>query len=641
MNPVVPIMPVAGVPDELIRVLNDRFRFLVDDVATAAPAAPSVPAAPPAAIARPGVVSFSPKRTNYGEISVGDIVVRDNPDPGGILQLQICALYVDEVRISQYATVGGMLFDPENPEANDSIVISATEHDVGVEQWGNFEVGDLCILNDVGTDYVSPAVAGAAWAPLTAGVDATSTTLQVGVPTSTSSDAMPTSGGFFALVDAEFISVGSVSEVRDGGANLTGYIWTGCLRHQMGTTAAAHLAGSFAYHLTNLSLSKYEIFLITAISEATGAWTIRRHFPGDAPGRAMFGSRMSSHSGGKKAFKLNVKHDTGAPRPIDASVRPPAAAAPGETGGSSMVIPDCTMELPHACVAAVMAAAVNASGTGPWTVYNCAQLDNLSDRSLPVLPGIRTLDGSSYTLPQFVGPVSNGLSMPIPWSVQVWASLRCAYCYVGKASTGQDFGGRGITEVQLQIRYLDDGYDADGKPLWSIVSRMFIDASNLRSWDWRDYNPNADGSTYPPPTLYNNPYFVQAAGDETGDEHDWPQWSHPQDGIFRFHRSLEGDALLRWIVIDNGSSAPTSALDGNISDRTNNVKLTSNLQEFANGDYIQIDDEKLLISYDGGTQTVVALRGVLGTIPAAHLSGAVVSGISAGGAVDLSVALQT
>ena len=38
MNPVVPIMPVAGAPDELIRVLNDRFRFLVGEVSAAAPA---------------------------------------------------------------------------------------------------------------------------------------------------------------------------------------------------------------------------------------------------------------------------------------------------------------------------------------------------------------------------------------------------------------------------------------------------------------------------------------------------------------------------------------------------------------------------------------------------------------------------
>ena len=37
MNPIVPIMPIAGAPDELIRVLNDRFRFLVDEQPPAAP----------------------------------------------------------------------------------------------------------------------------------------------------------------------------------------------------------------------------------------------------------------------------------------------------------------------------------------------------------------------------------------------------------------------------------------------------------------------------------------------------------------------------------------------------------------------------------------------------------------------------
>jgi len=37
MNPIVPIMPVAGAPDELIRVLNDRFRFLTDEQPPSAP----------------------------------------------------------------------------------------------------------------------------------------------------------------------------------------------------------------------------------------------------------------------------------------------------------------------------------------------------------------------------------------------------------------------------------------------------------------------------------------------------------------------------------------------------------------------------------------------------------------------------
>jgi hypothetical protein len=470
---------------------------------------------PAASMARPGVVSFSPKRTNYGEISIQNIVVRDNPDPQGPLQLQIYALYVDEVEISQYATISGIAFDPTKPDKNNDISISANEHDVGVQQWGPFKSGDLCIINDIG---------------------------------------------------------------------------------------------------------KYEIFLLTSYDVS---WMIQRHWQDDSPGKALFGSWQSAHSGDKKVFKVKVKHCVDGPRTANVSLLPPGIIAPDKTGGTSFVIPDYTIQLPHSCIVAIMVAATNAGGTGPYTIYNCAQSYH------PILPGIRTMDGSSYTLPQFIGPIFNGLTMPIPWTIQVWASLRCAYAYVGKACSGDSFGGTGITKIQLQIHFLDDPLDVNGNPIYGLISNIIIGSGALTSWDGND-----------PPTIYNNPYYKEKS-DETSDEHDWPQWSHPLKGIDRYHRSIEGDALLRWIVIDNGSIAPTATLDGSIDDRINAIKFNSYSGGFQNGDYIQIDDEKLLIQYDGGTTTVIALRGVLGTIPAVHSSGVTVSDISAGGAVDLSVVGQT
>ena len=577
----------------------------------------------------PGIVSFSPKRTNYGELSVQDIVVRD-ADPVDTPGLHIYAAYVDETRISQYATMsGGMTYDPDHPDDNNVVTISVDEHDVGVEQWGDFKAGDFAIVNDTDVDYVSPAIGSAAWACLTADVTAAATTFHVGIP---SSITMPVSGAFSALVDAELVDVTAAVAVRVSGV-LTGYTWT-VTRHASGTTAAAHVSGAIAYHLTNLNLRKYEIFLITAIGDA--GWTIQRHYPGDAPGRAMFGSWMSSHSG-KKIFKLQLKHFADDPRSADASVMPPAIVVPGRAGGSSVVIPSYTAQLPHACVAALLVAAANASGAGPYTTYNCAQFDNFSDSALPVLPGIRTMDGSSYTFPQFKGPIFNGLTIPIPWACQVWAACRCVYAYVGQAAV--PINGTGITKLQLQMRCLDDGDDTSGKPIWNVVSKMQIDSGKTQSWDWPDPNPGALGP-FPPPTLYNNPYFKEST-DETTDEYDWPQWSHPQGGSPLYHRCLEGDALLRWIVTDNGSIPPTAMLAADVTDRTNVITISSYTAGFANGDYIQIDDEILQIQYDGGTLAITALRGVLGTIPAAHLAEAMVSDISAGGAVDLSVCLQT
>ena len=88
--------------------------------------------------------------------------------------------------------------------------------------------------------------------------------------------------------------------------------------------------------------------------------------------------------------------------------------------------------------------------------------------------------------------------------------------------------------------------------------------------------------------------------------------------------------------ISNSSNAATTLRAAITTTTSTSIPVTSGTG-FTNGDYIRIDSETLLITAGGGTTTLTASRGQLGTTAATHLIGAVVADIGLHDWIFLSV----
>lgn len=87
--------------------------------------------------------------------------------------------------------------------------------------------------------------------------------------------------------------------------------------------------------------------------------------------------------------------------------------------------------------------------------------------------------------------------------------------------------------------------------------------------------------------------------------------------------TTEGAALAAYTAVGE-LTAPTTTLTSGINATTTTIPVTSGAN-FANGDYIQIDSEILLITAGGGTNSLTATRAQSGTTAATHANGATVT----------------
>lgn len=158
----------------------------------------------------------------------------------------------------------------------------------------------------------------------------------------------------------------------------------------------------------------YEIAQLAAISGPN--FTFTRHYPGTPDGEATFSSQMAAHPSGTRVYKCQVRpfqFDSRAGNFADESL-------PGRLD----------MDIPAACVVAIVAAAWTDGGYSPWTVVNCATA---------TLPGLRTLTGDNYSFPKSGPLLANaGVPVGVPRQVQYRASLRVVYAYVSTAPDGAD-----------------------------------------------------------------------------------------------------------------------------------------------------------------------------------------------------------
>ena len=213
----------------------------------------------------------------------------------------------------------------------------------------------------------------------------------------------------------------------------------------------------------------YEISRITAISGTN--WTLQRDWPGDAAPNAIFGSNRHAHAAGTKIFKCQIRKFTFNAATGDFDNITDTSAIPGRFD----------MDLPNACVLAIVAAVRNGFGTSAFTVYNCA---------LSAVPGMRTLQGGNFTF-QRSGVLQLVDQAAISKRVQYKSSIRVCYATVDDAPTG----AAAIIVVQRL---------ASGSSTWDDIAALIIADGALISWG--SYPPGDQRIPYdgvwPPAILY-------------------------------------------------------------------------------------------------------------------------------------------
>lgn len=636
--------------------------------------------------AAPGIVTFLPTRQRYGEITMSQVTVRNIP--GVDCAVHFFIAYVDESNMAVVTVGGGGSTGSgggEFPAGNGG---GGGDNSGGAEpMFGTQGFGNYILKCDIplGAGGEAPGLIGGGSSvdltevlPPVKTVNGVTQGLQVtvGIP-APAVHPFPTGFGFQVYIDGELITVGSATPITSG-PNTIGFLWSNLQRSD---PSANHAIGALAFNVTQ------QVIFAASVVMAGGASS----WPGDpVPGRALFGT----WPGGSNQFLLTVKHVAAWVAQLDIAVDPPAIAGAGYTGSGSTAVfpvPDVIVPLPRACVVGVIAcAATPDGGMGPWSAVSCVGYDNYASQKagpgvLPALPGIRTFDGAEYQFPTFRGNLYVGLVMDIPWPVSTWASVRCATCFSGKAPSvkhGQNF------QCHILIAYL------------GLLSQLYLLAgmeyfvgqdgtSSADSWsNWPNQSYGAAvGTTYPPPTLNNNKYPdrpgplgakqgdwpPQAGGDPTGSGQALGIGGFTFPGELDYPRNLEGDARLRWWVVASGGKPFSTALTAGIDVFTNTIMVASSQStdgsvSMAVGDYLQISQattaqgnegtvfgsgEIVMIYYINITNptttaaTLTVYRAVGQTldpgtaVPASAPTGAIVTDLSAGGAVDLTVSLQT
>jgi hypothetical protein len=222
---------------------------------------------------------------------------------------------------------------------------------------------------------------------------------------------------------------------------------------------------------------------------------------------------MAAHSSGTEIYKLDIKHDH------TQSQAGSLVSLPVEISTAAAIPNDITTVLPHACVVAAMTATVTGGSTSAWTVHNFSNPAQFNiDQNIPNMPGIRTLIGGSYLLPQLSGALQGGFTSA-PIALQDWSSMRSVYATVGTAPAGAD-----IT-LTVYLQY-------PGESTWETIANLTIPDGSTNSWGTSGYTP----------TQMNHPYGVA-----------WPV-------VTSEHRPLEGDSLIKYTINTIGSTTPGSDL---------------------------------------------------------------------------------
>lgn len=195
---------------------------------------------------------------------------------------------------------------------------------------------------------------------------------------------------------------------------------------------------------------KYEIAYLS--SKAGNNWTLSR---------AQFGTTKATHASAVRIYKAQIRKFV-----FD--------AATGDYANVSDVtaVPDrLDMELPNACVLAIVGATRNDYGTSAQYTYNCAQAS---------VPGLRTLNGGNYTF-QRSGDLAVASQTAISKRVQYPSSIRVAYATVETAPTGSS----AIVKIQ---RSATEGAS------WEDLETLTIAVSDAANFD-PDVNPPGDRRT--------------------------------------------------------------------------------------------------------------------------------------------------
>ena len=117
-------------------------------------------------------------------------------------------------------------------------------------------------------------------------------------------------------------------------------------------------------------------------------------------------------------------------------------------------------------------------------------------------------------------------------------------------------------------------------------------------------------------------------------------WEYRSETIYMPGATGQVDIRLRYAkYIADFAIGPQDALSGAINTLVTTIPVTSGATiataSVGTGKYIQIDSEIMLVTAGGGTTSLTATRGALGTTAAVHSAGAVVSVLATGIAVQM------
>lgn len=401
-----------------------------------------------------GIVTYTPVVLKYGIITLTDIAVQDNRNVQGITELFCASVYVDETDLGKPVTMGAV------DGTTDPIPFTPGDSGIGI--------GDFVVWNDPAETAIAGGPQGPpVTTPLTSSLTDTQNVMYVQDPT----------GYPLSAFDVYFNDGTQEGVTVIGGFGTS--VWQ-ITRGAHGTPISSHTVGTLAEWYPppagSFTCRSYECNQVIENPVGSGHLFLQRHYPPDprTPIRAYFETFRVPHLAGIQVFKLKVQHD---------SLKTKFGGPQTGPNGLPVTFP---IALQSACVVATLLTVGNYYGYGPFTTYPLASPLSTDPKTLPPAPGLRTLNGSTYTIP-VSGVLAPGTDVSQPLQIDVNESIRCIYAAVKSPPSG----GADVINVKLR----PPASSLNPTPSYQLLEQLTIAGGATFSYDPTSTNTPADRAT--------------------------------------------------------------------------------------------------------------------------------------------------